>query len=98
MLRVFGLLLLITAFYEAMLLLIAGPGRRIVGPDGSLFNPVVIGQEIGAWLMIFTVAAVGAAIVAVVTRKKRNPYPGLTTGAGLAMVFTVMAMIGRIGI
>ncbi len=93
-LKVLGLLALIAAACTAFVALVAGPiGHDLRGHPYAL--PAMIGREIGGWITIFAVAAIGAGIAAFATRKRGNPYPGLATGTALALIVTVMSWLGR---
>ena len=94
MLKVFGLLALISAACTAFVALLAGPlGQDLRGHPDAV--PAMIGREVGGWLTIFAVATIGAGIAAFATRKRGNPYPGLATGTTLALIVTVMSWLGR---
>ena len=89
MLKVLGLLAAVAAACAISLVLTVGP------LDPYIATPAMIGREVGGWLTIFAVAAIGAAIAALVTRKRGHNYPGLTTGTVLAIAVAFMSWLGR---
>ena len=92
MLKVIGLLALIAGAGEFALLLVGGPQNPAI-PGYRYAADRQVGEEIGRWLGIFLVAAIGAGITAFVTRKREHPYPGLMTGIVLALVLVALNLM-----
>lgn len=84
---VLGLLALVSAACELLLLLTAGP--LAVGTIGHQ-----IGMEIGRGLFIFLIAALVATIFAVATRGQNDPHAGLVAGTTYALGVTAYMFFG----
>lgn len=92
MLRVLGLLAALTAAFEVLMVVTVGPMYRY-----HLTWSAMLGQELGGWLALFLASAISAGIAALLTRKRQRNYPGLGTGATIAVAFAGAAWIGRCG-
>jgi hypothetical protein len=92
--RVFGLLAMIAAGCEIFLDLAIGPPNHLT-PDHT-HTAAQIFEEMESWLLIFLVAALGATVAAITARRTWHRYPGLATGALLALIITSISwLVGR---
>ena len=65
-------------------------------PQSGLRMDMMINRELGGAIFVFIVGAIGAGIAAFVTRKKRDPYAGLTTGTVLIVSLTALLICSEL--
>jgi LPXTG-motif cell wall-anchored protein len=80
--KVLGCLMLLAIACDAFLVATVGEQSRNLA------------EALGQTLTIFLIGALGAGLAALLTRRrKRRAYPGLLTGASLALVATLLSWL-----
>ena len=98
MLRVLGLLAIYALVCKGILFVIVGPqGGYPIGLNGRVIVSTLLGRELGGAIFLFLVGAMGAGVVALMTRKRPARFPGLKTGTALTLALAGLNLVTELG-